>query len=87
MMIADDGTIIRVKATEISIIGRNTKGVRVMKLNDTANIVCVAVTPSEEAEEELADSLVETAPKAPVSTEIGLDEVENTEDKTTDDEI
>lgn len=87
MMIADDGTIIRVKATEISIIGRNTKGVRVMKLNDTANIVCVAVTPSEEAEEELADSLAETAPKAPVSTEIGLDEVENTEDKTNDDEI
>ena len=87
MMIADDGTIIRVKATEISIIGRNTKGVRVMKLNDTANIVCVAVTPSEEAEEELADSLVETEPKATVSTEIGLDEVENTEDKTTDDEI
>lgn len=65
MMIADDGTIIRVKASEISIIGRNTKGVRVMKLNEKANIVCVAVTPSEETEEKLAESLVET----PVNSE------------------
>lgn len=59
MMIADDGTIIRVKAKEISIIGRNTKGVRVMKPNEGAKIVCVAITPSEEAEEQLAESLEE----------------------------
>ncbi len=50
MIIADDGTAIRVKSTEISIIGRNTKGVRIMKLKKDCKIVCVAVAPSEDDE-------------------------------------
>ena len=90
MMIADDGTIIRIKASEISIIGRNTKGVKVMSLKDDAKIVCVAVTPSEEAEEELAESLEET-PVAPapaleenadldMDTEVDAENSENNED-------
>ncbi len=69
MMIADDGTIIRIKASEISVIGRNTKGVKVMKLNENANIVCVTVTPSEEQEEELAESLPETETTTPTNVE------------------
>lgn len=60
MIIADDGTIIRVKAKEISKIGRNTKGVRIMKLKEGAKIVSVVATPSEEDEEELANNLEET---------------------------
>ena len=59
MIIADDGTIIRIKATEISKIGRNTKGVRIMKLKEGAKIVSVVATPSEEEEEELANTLEE----------------------------
>ena len=50
MIIADDGTAIRVKSTEISIIGRNTKGVRIMKLKEGSKIVCVAVAPNEDDE-------------------------------------
>lgn len=57
MIIADDGTIIRVKAKEISKIGRNTKGVRIMKLKDGAKIVSVVASPSEEDEEELAETI------------------------------
>ena len=53
MLIADDGQIIRIRATEISKIGRNTKGVRVMNLKAGTKIVCVAVTKHEEDEESL----------------------------------
>ena len=86
MMIADDGTIIRMKASEISLIGRNTKGVRVMRVKENAKIVCVAVTPSEEAEEELAETLVETEPQMPVVTEaeLSLDEISNSDNLTED---
>ena len=59
MLIADDGVIIRVSAEEISKIGRNTKGVRIMKMKEGSKIVCVAVTKSEKAEEEIAESLQE----------------------------
>ncbi len=48
IMIADDGTTVRTPAKEISLIGRNTKGVKVMKLKNTAKIVCVAIAPKEE---------------------------------------
>lgn len=82
MMIADDGTIIRVKANEISIIGRNTKGVRVMKPNEGAKIVCVAITPSEEAEEQLAESLEEkpsAEPNLVMEDNLEFDETNQTE--------
>ncbi len=52
MMITDTGVIIRVQADEISKIGRNTQGVRVMKLkDDNINVMAIALTPHEEEEE------------------------------------
>jgi DNA gyrase subunit A len=49
MMITDNGIVIRVHAEEISRIGRNTQGVRIMRLkNDKANVVSVALAPYEE---------------------------------------
>ena len=68
MLIADDGVVIRIKATEINLIGRNTKGVKIMKMKSTAKIVTVVVVPSEEAEEELANNLEEVI-EEPVITE------------------
>jgi len=43
MIIADNGVIIRVPAKTISRVGRDTQGVRIMKLKDDAKVVCVAV--------------------------------------------
>lgn len=43
MMIADNGIIIRIKATDVSKIGRDTIGVRIMKLKGDAKVMCVAV--------------------------------------------
>lgn len=80
MLIADDGVIIRVESSEISKIGRNTKGVRIMKLKEGAKIVCVAVTKSDKSQEKLAEELKEEPAEKP--TEISEDfdsEVESTE--------
>ena len=55
MLIADDGQIIRVKATEINLISRNTKGVRLMRIKEGTKIVCVAVTPTIESEDEMEE--------------------------------
>ncbi len=57
MIIADDGVIIRIAAKDISKIGRNTKGVRLMRVGEKSKIVGVAVVPSEELQEELAEAL------------------------------
>ena len=74
MLIADDGVIIRVSSSEISKIGRNTKGVRVMKLKDNAKIVCVAVVKSDKSQEELAENLKEeVTEETPVTQEISED--------------
>lgn len=52
MIIADNGIIIRVKASEISKIGRNTQGVRVMKMKDeNAKVVAFTVVPHQDEEE------------------------------------
>ena len=55
MLIADDGQIIRVKATEINLISRNTKGVRLMRIKEGTKIVCVAITPTIESEDEMEE--------------------------------
>ena len=63
MAIADNGTIIRIHANEISKIGRDTQGVRVMRLTD-AKVACVAITPAGD-EEEAEDTSGGEAAEAP----------------------
>ncbi len=51
MLIADNGTIIRLRANEISKIGRDTQGVRTMRIkDDNYKVVCASVIPHEEEE-------------------------------------
>ena len=52
MMISDTGIAIRVAVDEISLIGRDTRGVKVMRLDD-AKIDTVTIAPHEEEEPEL----------------------------------
>ena len=56
MMIADNGIIIRIRAEEISKISRNTKGVRIMRMKNEGNVVCVAVAPPEPDEQTIEES-------------------------------
>ena len=53
-MISDQGVAIRTQVNEISLIGRDTQGVRVMKLNG-AQIATIAIAPHEDEEEEEFD--------------------------------
>ncbi|HOK82056.1 MAG TPA: DNA gyrase subunit A [Clostridia bacterium] len=48
IIIADNGIMIRIAANSISNIGRNTQGVRLMRLKDGAKVVAMALTPHEE---------------------------------------
>ena len=51
LVIADDGTIIRMDIASISVLGRSTQGVRVMRLNGEAKVISIALTDKEEADE------------------------------------
>ena len=42
MLITDDGTIIRTRAEDIRVCGRNTQGVIVMKLQEGSHVIGVA---------------------------------------------
>lgn len=59
MIIADNGVIIRVAAKDISKIGRDTQGVRVMKLGE-GKVAVVAITPHGEEKEEEGEEGAET---------------------------
>jgi len=48
MLITKDGQIVRTKVDQISVVGRNTQGVRCIALNDGDKLVSVAVIPREE---------------------------------------
>jgi DNA gyrase subunit A len=50
MLITKGGQIVRTAAAGISVIGRNTQGVRCINLNPDDKVVSVARVPSEEAE-------------------------------------
>jgi DNA gyrase subunit A len=52
MLIADNGIMIRIPVNEISLVGRVSQGVKVMRLKDNAKLVCVAKTLSEKDEGE-----------------------------------
>ena len=51
MIIADNGVIIRIHADEVSRMGRDTQGVRIMKTSGEEKLVAVAVAPHEDDEE------------------------------------
>ena len=81
MIISNNGTIIRMHVTDISMIGRNTQGVRVMRLKDS-EVATIAVAPrEEEAPEEDAVSVEETADSADETAEdVKLSEESNNEE-------
>jgi DNA gyrase subunit A len=48
MLITKDGQIVRTKVDQISVVGRNTQGVRCIALNEGDKLVSVARIPREE---------------------------------------
>lgn len=63
LMINSDGIIIRIRASEVSILGRATQGVKIMKVDEGSKIVAIAKAirdDEEEAEESSASTSNET---------------------------
>ena len=61
LVISDDGTIIRMDVAEISVYGRDTQGVRLMRVADGSRVISIARTEKEAAE----DAPAEETPGAP----------------------
>ena len=52
MLITDKGTIIRLKVNEISVLGRSTQGVTLMRTNDGSKVVSIELISQEEETQE-----------------------------------
>jgi DNA gyrase subunit A len=86
MLISDQGTLVRTRSDEISVLGRNTQGVRVIRVAEDENLVGVArIEEPEETDDELIDTevvegdveVVDDAPdnpETPESPEAPLDD-------------
>ena len=61
MIIADDGTMIRTPVSNISLYGRTTMGVKVMRLSENAKVTSIARAEREESEEVAEEAVEETA--------------------------
>lgn len=53
LIISKKGQVIRLKLSDIPVIGRSTQGVRIMRISEGDNIASIALLPKEEVEEDL----------------------------------
>ena len=72
LLITDDGTIIRARAADVRLCGRNTQGVRVMKLAEGSQVVAVCRAEAEpeepdEPETETEDAAEDSGTETPES--------------------
>ncbi len=59
IIVADNGVIIRTPVKDISLIGRNSQGVKIMKLREGAKVVSMAVNEHEEEHQASVDEVIE----------------------------
>ncbi|MDO4396175.1 MAG: DNA gyrase C-terminal beta-propeller domain-containing protein, partial [Clostridia bacterium] len=69
LMINSDGIIIRIKANEVSKLGRATQGVKIMKVDDDTKIVAIAKVIKEDDDEEPEDKKKEKKTKSEETNE------------------
>ncbi len=73
ILISDNGTIIRIKASQISKISRNTKGVKIMRLKDSHyKVVCASVTVHQEEDVSISEEEIENDISKPEDSIIPL---------------
>ena len=88
MLITDGGVLVRTRVAEISIVGRNTQGVRVIRLGKKEKVVGVDRVDGlpDEDEEENSESILEDATENTLSKKINEDENNNPEENSSGDE-
>ncbi|MCJ8299219.1 MAG: DNA gyrase subunit A, partial [Pseudomonadales bacterium] len=77
MLISDQGTMVRTRTSEIGVLGRNTQGVRLIRVAEDENLVGIAriEEPTVEEQDDTAESTTETtAVDSAVSEPSGNDE-------------
>jgi DNA gyrase subunit A len=86
MMITDQGTIIQLRMSDVSIYSRITSGVRLIKLDDGASVVSIAkvrekVSDGNVEYENMDDAMEDTGEEDVVSSEDDFDEEDMIEDE------
>ncbi|MGB7329324.1 MAG: DNA gyrase subunit A [Rubripirellula sp.] len=71
-MMTSKGKIQRIEASDISVIGRNTQGVRIMNVDDGDSVIAVVRVPAEEESEETEQ--IVTAASTPTAQSAGSDD-------------
>ncbi len=74
LMITSEGVIIRIKVAQISSIGRNAQGVKLINVSDDVKVVCI-----EKVDEEFVDDSIEES-----TVEIDEEDIVEDETETTD---
>ena len=69
LIISDDGTIIRMDVAEISVYGRATQGVRLMRVAEGSRVISIARTEKEAAEDAAEETPAEASAEAPETAE------------------
>ncbi len=69
MLINSDGIIIRIRAGEVSRLGRATQGVKIMRVDDDANIIAMAKVIKEDDEKDSEEDGTEASSQIEIKTE------------------
>ena len=85
MLISDQGTMVRTRGDEVSVVGRNTQGVRIIRLKDSENLVRLARIAEPEEEEFVAEDAADNNTALDDNTAEGSSD-DNASDGSSDDE-
>ncbi|NQZ22755.1 MAG: DNA topoisomerase (ATP-hydrolyzing) subunit A [Colwellia sp.] len=88
MLITDNGTLVRTRVKEVSVIGRNTQGVRIIRTAEDEHVVALQrIDEIEEVEgEDVPEGTEETSPESVESSESEDTSTEASTDVESDDE-
>ena len=85
-MMTAKGKIQRIAASDISTIGRNTQGVRIMNVDDGDSLIAIVRAPAEEASEEDAVAAVNDGPDSTTVVDPASDGDDSTESASPEEE-
>jgi DNA gyrase subunit A len=85
MLISDQGTMVRTRGDEVSVVGRNTQGVRIIRLKDSENLVRLARIAEPEEEEFVAEDAADNNTALDDNTAEGSASNEEAADGSSDD--
>ena len=80
MLITDNGTLVRTRVNEVSVIGRNTQGVRIIRTSETELVVAlqrIDEIQSDESDDVIDGTVAEGTPAVEVNTDVVVDSPES----------